>query len=91
MKQSELNPLALEEAAKIALQQHYVELSWKLFENFSYLRPHFFWPLLLDAGRQDGESGILVTLQKMADLGVKGDMETLEDYCFPFCDLSDPE
>lgn len=35
-------------------------------------------------------TGILTTLQDMFSLGIKADMETLEHYCLPFCNLSEP-
>lgn len=56
-KNSNLNPLALENATEIALFTEYLELAWCLFEKFTCLRPHFFWPILLSTGRSDGESG----------------------------------
>lgn len=54
---SKSNVLALENAAEIALVTEYCELAWSLLKEFTYLRPHFFWPLLLTSGRSDGELG----------------------------------
>lgn len=91
LRQSGLNSLALENATEFALREQRSELAWKLFENFTYLRPHFFWPLLRSGGLRGGETEVLVILQKMFDSGVKADMETLEQYCLPFCNLSEPK
>lgn len=57
LKDSKLNVFALENAAEIALVTEYCELAWALFKEFTYLRPHFFWPILLSSGRNDGELG----------------------------------
>lgn len=57
LKESGLNPLALENAAEIALKTEYFELAWSLFKKLTSLRPHFFWPILLNTGRKDGELG----------------------------------
>lgn len=35
--------------------------------------------------------GIFNTLRKMNEMNTKADAETLEFYCLPFCDLSDPK
>lgn len=58
LKETGLNPLALENAAEFALKTEYLDLAWNVFAKFSYLRPHFFWPILLSAGRKDGELGM---------------------------------
>lgn len=57
LKESELNSLALENAAEVALRTEYLELIWSLFKKFTCLRPHFFWPVLVAMGRKDGELG----------------------------------
>lgn len=57
LKESGLNSWALENAAEIALKSEYFELAWSLFKKFTNLRPHFFWPILLSAGRKEGELG----------------------------------
>lgn len=58
LKNSDLNPSALENATEVALFTEHLELAWILFEKFTYLRPHFFWPVLLSTGRSNGELGI---------------------------------
>lgn len=57
LKDSNLNVLALENAAEIALVTENCELAWSLFKKFTYLRPHFFWPILLSSNRSDAELG----------------------------------
>lgn len=58
LRGTKLNSLALENAAEVALRTEYTELAWSLLRNFTYLRPHFFWPILLSAGRLEGEIGM---------------------------------
>lgn len=36
-------------------------------------------------------TGIFETLQRMHEMKIKVDSETLENYCLPFCDLSNPK
>lgn len=48
---------AFENLAEFAMKNKYFDITWKLFENFRELRPHFFWPLLVDARNNKGETG----------------------------------
>lgn len=110
-KESGKNPYALESALKMALEDKCIDCAWVLLENLSYLRQHFFWPLLLNAGRETGELGkcvlcntcntilnlyifpigIFDTLSKMHEMKINADAETLQYYCLPFCDLTNPK
>ncbi|XP_018577646.1 leucine-rich PPR motif-containing protein, mitochondrial [Anoplophora glabripennis] len=80
-----LNNYALQHLTELALRHNYTEASWRLLENMPVLRPHFFWPLLLDANRKQGEIGIFNVLQKMVDLGVEINWETMHTYVLPVC------
>lgn len=57
LKDSNLNQLAFENAAEVALITEDLDLAWCLLKKFTYLRPHFFRPILLSTGRSDGELG----------------------------------
>lgn len=57
LRDTNLNSYALEKLTEIALRHNYTQASWKLLENMPNLRPHFFWPILLDANRKEGELG----------------------------------
>ncbi|EDV92378.1 leucine-rich PPR motif-containing protein, mitochondrial [Drosophila grimshawi] len=47
------------------------------------LRPHYFWPLLLEQHKRDGENGMLRLLAEMQRLGVECDESTLCVYVLP--------
>lgn len=47
------------------------------------LRPHYFWPLLLQRYRVDGESGVVDVLKEMTNLNVPVDEETVLQYVLP--------
>jgi hypothetical protein len=55
------NPFALERAVVAAMSCGKVEIALSLFKvmkNRSLpLRPHYFWPLFIAAGKNDGEKG----------------------------------
>lgn len=74
-----------------ALRKKYFQEVWIFFEHLDVCRPHFFWALLLDGGRTNGEGGVLDVLGKIAKFNVKIDSETLLCYCLPFFDLSHPK
>lgn len=89
LEESNLNETIFQDLTEIALRHKYVEASWRLLENMSVLRPHFFWPLLIHAARTEGEAGITNVVKRMIEKGVKPDYETLELHIIPFCQLND--
>lgn len=48
----------MENATEIALKHNKTEIAWELLKNMTTLRPHFFWPLLINAGKESGELGV---------------------------------
>ncbi|KAJ8921642.1 hypothetical protein NQ315_010551 [Exocentrus adspersus] len=89
LHEKNLNQYALEDLAEIALRHKYVDASCSLLENMSIRRPHFFWPLLVEANKREGETGIFNILNKMSDMGVQVDAETLQNYVLPFYNMDD--
>ncbi|CAH1173550.1 unnamed protein product [Phaedon cochleariae] len=87
---SESNGYIIENLTGIALKHQYTDAAWKLFENLSELRPHYFWPLLLTYQQQNGELGVIQVVKKMLDKKIRPNHETLEYYVLPFCNLNDP-
>lgn len=57
LQRSGLNPFALEKITGVALRRGFYKVAWELLESFSSLRPHYFWPLLLQAEKQNREIG----------------------------------
>lgn len=47
------------------------------------LRPHYFWPRFFSQHRQNGESGVLQTLNEMKGFQVALDKETISNYVLP--------
>uniref|UniRef100_A0A182QNI1 Pentacotripeptide-repeat region of PRORP domain-containing protein n=1 Tax=Anopheles farauti TaxID=69004 RepID=A0A182QNI1_9DIPT len=47
------------------------------------LRPHYFWPLLAQRSKSDGEAGVLGVLRTMQKLKCDPDQETLAQYVLP--------
>ncbi|KRT83860.1 hypothetical protein AMK59_4441 [Oryctes borbonicus] len=84
------NLYALEFVTNMALKKQQIERAWCFLKHFNKPKPHYFWPLLLYSGNENGEIGVLETLGKMLEMGVQIDNETLEVYTLPFCDISSP-
>lgn len=63
---------------------------WFYLKHFEELKPLYFWPILLKAERANGEIGVLNTLNKMKELNVEIDGETLEKFVLCFCEISPP-
>ncbi|GJQ88511.1 hypothetical protein Trydic_g15429 [Trypoxylus dichotomus] len=83
-----LHPLEL--VTNKALRKQQTERAWYFLKHFDILKPHYFWPLLIDSGSKNGEKGVINTLAKMLEMNVEIDHETLEVYTLPFCDISSP-
>ncbi|XP_067001344.2 leucine-rich PPR motif-containing protein, mitochondrial [Anabrus simplex] len=89
------NSRALHKATEAALSLACTELALILLKALKKqgapLRPHYFWPIFLSLGKQDGEKGVLFVLNHMIELGVNVDLDTLVDYILPHTASGDPE
>jgi leucine-rich PPR motif-containing protein len=69
------NPSALETAVGAAMSCGKVENALLLFEAMKHrnlpLRPHYFWPLFIAAGKNDGEKGWQYVLDIIRGLSAK--------------------
>ncbi|CAG9858530.1 unnamed protein product [Phyllotreta striolata] len=83
------NKLVFQNLAEFALRNRFLDVSFDIFKHLPELRPHFFWPHLLNAGNSTGEAGVFETVTKIHELGVKLDSDTLEYYILPFCNLDE--
>ncbi|XP_025829020.1 leucine-rich PPR motif-containing protein, mitochondrial [Agrilus planipennis] len=90
LKELNLNSMAYVKVTETALRRNYHVIAWDLVKNMSPLRPHYFWPLLKSAAKENGEVGVCEAIGKMMNLGVKPDEETWELYILPHCDFSNP-
>ncbi|KAK4881374.1 hypothetical protein RN001_004693 [Aquatica leii] len=91
LKDEGLNLIALEKLTVIAVKKGLFNVAWELLMTMSHFRPHYFWPFLLHSSKQQGEIGVLNTLEKMIEMEVRPDVDTLEYYCMHLCDTSDPK
>nr|CAH7746771.1 unnamed protein product [Callosobruchus chinensis] len=90
LKDNNLNEYCIQNLTEIALRHNYVDVCWDLLQNLPEVRPHFFWPLLINAHKTSGEKGVADIINKINTLNVKLDFETLENYILPFFNLSNP-
>uniref|UniRef100_A0A2A4K6E8 Pentacotripeptide-repeat region of PRORP domain-containing protein n=1 Tax=Heliothis virescens TaxID=7102 RepID=A0A2A4K6E8_HELVI len=83
-----LVPSALFIATEAALQHGQVELAQKLFVELKKggleIRPHYYWPLLVQKGKENDEEGILQILRNMSSEGIVTTGEALRDYVIPY-------
>ncbi|XP_060524412.1 leucine-rich PPR motif-containing protein, mitochondrial [Cylas formicarius] len=86
LREENLNDFVLENLTEFCLRRGLEKQAWALLETLN-LKCHYFWPLLVMAGQSSGEIGVFSVLKKMNNFKVKPDLETFEDYVFPFCDL----
>ncbi|XP_034111819.1 leucine-rich PPR motif-containing protein, mitochondrial [Drosophila albomicans] len=86
LRQRGQNTRALELLTELALRRQ-PSLALDCLEALSAagetLRPHYFWPLVLQQQRSEGESGVLRLLAEMQRLRVECDEVTLRDYVLP--------
>lgn len=54
---TDLNPHILENLTELALRFKYEEQAWSLLGSLEVVRPHYFWPLLIQNARSNGEYG----------------------------------
>ncbi|XP_048517733.1 leucine-rich PPR motif-containing protein, mitochondrial isoform X2 [Dendroctonus ponderosae] len=88
ISEKEMNPCIMESLSELALKFKYEKQAWALLKNLDFVRPHYFWPLLVENGRTNGEIGIFSTLTRIKEFNVNLDADTLEFYVLPNCDLS---
>uniref|UniRef100_A0AAQ5WZI0 PROP1-like PPR domain-containing protein n=1 Tax=Amphiprion ocellaris TaxID=80972 RepID=A0AAQ5WZI0_AMPOC len=56
----------------------------KLFKEQELpVRPHYFWPLLVQHGKEDNAAGVVEVMKSMQELGVSPDVETFSNYVLP--------
>lgn len=85
-----LNPTTLQSITEFVLRNKYFEVALELFQAFPKLKPHYFWPLLIEKAKETGQIGLFETVKIMENLQVSIDTDTLYFYIVPNCDLSDP-
>ncbi|XP_039961669.1 leucine-rich PPR motif-containing protein, mitochondrial [Bactrocera tryoni] len=85
LQDSDKNTRALHLATEIALRRN-AESAIPFLQSLAQqepLRPHYFWPLLLQRHEQSGEAGLLSVLKQMNSLNVTCDRETIALYVLP--------
>uniref|UniRef100_A0A3Q1GHU0 Leucine rich pentatricopeptide repeat containing n=1 Tax=Acanthochromis polyacanthus TaxID=80966 RepID=A0A3Q1GHU0_9TELE len=60
-----------------------LELMKLLKEQGLPVRPHYFWPLLVQHGKEGSTAGVVEVMKSMQELGVSPDVETLSNYVLP--------
>lgn len=78
--------------AALRLKKEYTALRGfqALRKNGVEIRPHFYWPLLVNAALNKLESDVIKLVKKMIDEEVYPDYETLRDYVIPYLAASEP-
>lgn len=83
-----LVPNAFFIATEGALQHGHTELALKLFQELKKegleIRPHYYWPLLAQKGKENDEEGLLQILRNMVGNGISATGEALRDYVIPY-------
>ncbi|KAK9878882.1 hypothetical protein WA026_003711 [Henosepilachna vigintioctopunctata] len=91
LKACGLNDFILEDVTIVALTKKLTVSAMGLLKHLDTIRPHYFWPLLVEASKNQGEKGLMDVMQYIDELNVKLDDESFQTYIFPFCDLSNPK
>ncbi|CAH2267569.1 jg11858 [Pararge aegeria aegeria] len=88
LQDENLIPSALYIATEAALNQGSIELSQKLFKELQKdgmeIRQHYYWPLLVQKGKEKDEEGLLQIVRNMTSEGLTPTGETLRDYVIPY-------
>lgn len=91
---SEKHPTALLKATETALRLKKEDKALLAFETMQKrgveIRPHFYWPLLINAASTKREVDLIRLIKHMIEHGVYLDDETLRDYAIPFLSTTDP-
>ncbi|XP_063822748.1 leucine-rich PPR motif-containing protein, mitochondrial [Ostrinia nubilalis] len=88
LQEEELVPSALYIATEMSLQLGKTELAQKLFKEIQNegmeIRQHYYWPLLVQKGKENDEEGLLQIVRTMSAEGLTPTGETLRDYVIPY-------
>ncbi|CAG9578979.1 unnamed protein product [Danaus chrysippus] len=88
LQNEELIPNALYIATESSLTQGKCELAQRLFAEIEKdgveIRPHYYWPLLVQKGKEHDEEGLLHIIREMGSKGIAVSGETLRDYIIPY-------
>lgn len=83
-----LIPNAIYIATEAALINGQTELAEKLFSELKKegieIRQHYYWPLLVQKGRENDEEGLLQMLRDMSSHNISPSGEALRDYVIPY-------
>ncbi|XP_032677430.1 leucine-rich PPR motif-containing protein, mitochondrial-like [Odontomachus brunneus] len=92
--QSGCEPEVLTNIAETSLKLGREKLSLAIFtairENGIEIRPHYYWPLLLDAQRNEGEAKIYSLIASMRAMDIDIDVDTVTGYVLPFVNTVNP-
>ncbi|XP_067635916.1 leucine-rich PPR motif-containing protein, mitochondrial [Eurosta solidaginis] len=85
LQESDKNTRALHIVTEVALRRDAATALpfLKSLSEQEALRPHYFWPLILQYQQQSGEAGLLNALKEMKSLNVICDHETIMQYILP--------
>ncbi|XP_075974101.1 bicoid stability factor [Anticarsia gemmatalis] len=87
VKDDGLVPYAIFIATEAALTNGQTELAQKLFSELKNegleIRPHYYWPLLAQKGKEGDEEGMLQILRDMTANSIPASGEALRDYVIP--------
>ncbi|KYN31185.1 Leucine-rich PPR motif-containing protein, mitochondrial [Trachymyrmex septentrionalis] len=92
--ESDCSQQALLDAVEIGLKIGRKKLCLAIFQVMKdkniEIRPHYYWPLLVKAYNDEGESGIYSLLKSMVDADLKIDFDTLAHYVYPYVNTMNP-
>lgn len=88
------SPFVLNEATKVTLLKGRESLALALFEDMRRndipVRPHYYWPLLIEARKSAEENKFYSLVSHMISTNVEINKDTLMEYILPFVDTTDP-
>lgn len=88
------DPMALTNIAEMSLKLGREKQTFSIFGAMRQMgieiRPHYYWPLLINAQRNEGEVKIYSILTSMRNANVEFDHETLASYVLPYVNTSYP-
>ncbi|XP_045482968.1 leucine-rich PPR motif-containing protein, mitochondrial-like [Harmonia axyridis] len=90
LKHFGLNEYALENVTESALKNKLFTVAMNLFCHFDMLKPHYFWPILVEAHHRDGEIGLMDVIHAVTNMNVKFDEISFSTFIFPRCNLTNP-
>ncbi|KAL6259251.1 hypothetical protein P5V15_009170 [Pogonomyrmex californicus] len=88
------NRQALLDTAEIGLKLGREKLCLAVFEAMKIkrmeVRPHYYWPLLIKAHHEEGETQVFSLIKSMIDANVEVDSDTLLNFVFPYINTTNP-